>query len=265
MSLKRGIVMIEYLEINHIPLKLSEIKDFRIVEKEMILRPVFKEVPKLFGSKYEFITMEPYGMIIDEKGNGAALSSFKPVELLDAAIKDVLRLPNAIVDTIGDKLNMKTLKYKEYKCRLQSGRIASLYLLDIPAKAISKDGRSFDIYKDTPEYKDLGDTITPSVQFIQTLQIVFNTKQDDLFFFGEGIQPINIIETYNTIKDALTAYREYNKRQIEENKSKGFLGLPQIKLPKISISIQMPEQKTSHTSLALPDSNNSNGMDQNKQ
>lgn len=242
--------MIDFFEINHTPLKLSEIKDYRIVEKEMIMRPVFREVAKLFGSKYEFEAMEPYAIILDEKGNGAALTDFKPFELVDAVVKDVFRPVNAVIDTVGDKLNVKTLKYKEYKCKLLSGRVTKLYLLDVPARMISKDGRAYDVYKDTPEHRELGEKTTSAVQLVKTLQITFNTKCEDMLFFGEGVQPINVLDTYNDLKMAVLSYQAYIKQEKEQqrlaNQSKGFLGLPHIELPKVSISFGKPKQVTSN-------------------
>lgn len=238
--------MLDFFEINHTPLRISEIKDFRIVEKEMIMRPVFKEAPRLFGSKYKFVAMEPYAVIIDENSNGASLTSFKPKELLDSVVKDVFRPVNAVVDTIGDKLNVKTLKYKEYKCRLLSGRITKLYLLDVPARMIDKEGRAFDIYKDTPEYKELGQNTTAAVQLIQTLQIMFKTKKEDIFFFGEGVQPVNVLDTYNGLKTAFTAYQAYLESEKEQQKlnrqGKTLLGIPHIELPKINISFSQPKE-----------------------
>ena len=249
--------MIDFFEINHTPLKLSEIKDYRIVEKEMIMRPVFKEIGRLFGPKYQFEAMEPYAVILDERGNGASLTDFRPLDLVDSVVKDVMRPINAVVDTVGDKLNIKTLKYKEYKCKLLSGRVTKLYLLDVPARMKTKDGRTFDVYKDTPEYRELGEKTTSAVQLVQTLQIVFNTKQEDMLFFGEGVQPINILDTYNNLKIAVLTYQAYIKQEKEQQRlasqRKGFLGIPHIELPKINISFGKQEQAAISNQVALTD------------
>ena len=249
--------MIDFFEINHTPLKLSEIKDYRIVEKEMIMRPVFREVGKRFGPKYRFEAMEPYAIIIDEKANRASTTDFNPLELMDSIVKDVMRPINAVVDAVGDKLNIKSLKYKEYTCKLLSGRVAKLYLMDVPARLITKDGRALDVYKDTPEQRELGEKTTSAVQFIQTLQIVFNTKREDMLFFGEGVQPINVIDAYNSLKMAVLAYQEHIKQEKEQQRlasqNRGFLGIPHIEMPKISISFGKPKQKTNSNDAALSD------------
>lgn len=224
--MQEGVNMEDFFEINHNPMKLSEIKDYRVVEKEMIMRPVFKESVTLFGVKYRFEAMEPYAVIIDEKGNEASMKSFKPMERIDYIVKDAMRPVNAVIDTIGDKLNIKTLKYKEYTCRLFSGRIAKMYLADVPVRLMTRDGRAIDIYKDTPEHQELGQNTSSAVQLVPALQITFKTKRDDMLFFGVGVQPIDVSGTYESLKNALTAYQaslpKEDKKKSLADRAKGF-------------------------------------------
>ena len=249
--------MIEYFEINSTPIKLSEVRDFRVVQREMVMRPVFREVDssvaKFFtGKSYKFEAMEPYGVIIGENSNDAATAKFNPLDMVDSVVKDVMRPVNAVVDSIGDVLNIKTIKYKKYKIRLLSDRIEETYLADIPAQVITKDQRLIDVYRNSPEHKELGEKTTSAIELVQALQIVFNNKKREMYFYGVGFHPINVSAVYEQLKIAMLSYRE-SVKQLEERKeqetSKGLFGIPGIKMPKIelpTISIQIGKQKTTN-------------------
>ncbi len=246
--------MIEYFEINSTPIKLSEVRDFRVVQRDMVMRPVFREVDssvaKFFtGKRFHFEAMEPYGVIIDGNGNDAATAKFKPLELVDSVVKDVMRPVNAVVDSIGDVLNIKTIKYIKYKIRLLSDRIEETYLADIPAQVLTKDHRLIDVYRNSPEHKELGEKTTSAIELVQALQIVFNDNKQEMYFYGVGFHPINVSAVYEQLKIAMYSYCE-SVKQLEERKkqeaSKGLFGIPSIRMPKIelpSISFQIGKQK----------------------
>ncbi len=86
----------------HIP--FSDIKDYRVVHREYIYRPIYKEsdVPysggrRLFSSvpanskKYEFYEMAPFASVLvkGEKEYKLATESYNPFSLQESIIKDV--------------------------------------------------------------------------------------------------------------------------------------------------------------------------------
>ena len=106
----------EYFDIFGTPIPVGEIKDFRIVQREYIYRPVYEEytmVEKSFMKqktvkKYRYVCMAPYASIVDESdrrwlfsGKGDTLKENIGAEIL-----------NDIRETIGDKLKIKAIKGK---------------------------------------------------------------------------------------------------------------------------------------------------------
>ena len=71
-----------FFEIYGTPIPVSTIKDFRIIQREFIYRPVYTEAEKsiinaLTRKKYVFSKMQPYAAIIDEKGHKSSMSEYK--------------------------------------------------------------------------------------------------------------------------------------------------------------------------------------------
>lgn len=71
--------MSDYFEIFGTIIKYAEIKDFRVIQREYIYRPTYKEEVKgVFKTKkITFASMQPYAAIIDEKGRKSSVSSTK--------------------------------------------------------------------------------------------------------------------------------------------------------------------------------------------
>ena len=232
--------MDDYFEINNSILKLSEIKDCQVVEKEMVMRPVFRESTKMFGRRYLQEAAEPYGIIIDEIGNRAATSSQSPINMIESVVKDVMRPVNAIVDTVSDKFNVKTIKYKEYKIRLSSGRITRMFLQDIPAILITRDGIRKDVNNNTALQKEIGMNIEPSVENVNILQVMFRDKREDLLFYAMENKLLTIEEVGRNLKVALLTYQEEHKKL--PGQTKPMLNLPHVELPKVELpKLAMPK------------------------
>ena len=111
--------MKQYFEIYGNRIRLDEIKDFRVIQREYIYRPSYKEKPnslmKTFSSKkYEFATMIPYAAIIDEEEYKSALGKHKPKGFVEAVGKDVFM---NTADVLGSKLRIKRMRSKKYKCK----------------------------------------------------------------------------------------------------------------------------------------------------
>ncbi len=222
--------MEQYFEIYGTPIKMSSIKDFRIVQREYIYRPTYKSADKtilntLAGKKYSFWGMQPYAAILDEKGYKSSLSEYKAKDFKESVGKDLVE---SAVAGIADKFNIKTLKYKKYVCVNQAGRTFTTYLDDVPALVMSADGKASDVHKDDAMYPLLGEPIAPAINIIHALLI--NTKEGTHIFYGNGVQLEDVGQEYERLKFALNEYRSSNKMGLPK---KSIVALPHIELPKI--------------------------------
>ena len=207
---------------------ILKIKDFRIVQREYIYRPMYKEADKtvknmLSGKKYVFFSMQPFAAIYDEHSRKTAISDYKAKTFKESIGKDVLE---GVVTTIGDKLNIKSLKYVKYQCINLAGRKFSTYLNDIPAMLIRSDGKASDVHKEDELFQLLGEQIAPVIEFVPALEI----KADENFlFYGNGIQIDDIESEYNKLKMAVAYVKEQQNQLKLIKKSKP--SLPQLHLP----------------------------------
>lgn len=187
----------------HVP--YEKITDYNIVQREYIYRPSFRERPSglkkmLASSKYSFDRMLPYAMILfkddmDFKRNTKGTST-KGVK--EAVVKD---LAVGALSILGDKINRK-----RFKCKNIAGRCFTTFLSDIPTMVIMNDGRIVDVYKNDSLYKELNQTIEPTIQMIPALRVL--TKEQEYFFFGAGVQIMDVEYEYNRLKYELAQYRE---------------------------------------------------------
>ena len=203
--------MEEYIYINGTEIKICDIKEFALVQREYIYRPAYVEGEKsiknsLFGKKYHFVEMQPYAAIFDENKKDLAISQYNAKDFKESIGKDFFE---GILTKVGEKFDLKTIRSKKYKCVNQAGRVFSVYLEDVPAQLKKADGNICDVKKNDPLYFSLGEPIAPSVRFVKTL--VVRTKQQKFVFYGEGIQIEKIEDEYEKLKDAVVKYRECKK------------------------------------------------------
>ena len=141
----------------HIP--INDIKDYRVVYREYIYRPVYKEcegsLKRLIGGKYEFAEMIPFAAILSKEDREFKLATtdFNAKTIRDSIIKDV---------AIGAmSLVTHKIERKHYRCKNIAGRVFSIYLDDVLASVIRADGRIIDVYKNDELYPQLGEPIAP--------------------------------------------------------------------------------------------------------
>lgn len=235
--------MSEYFEIFGTIIKYADIKDFRVIQREYIYRPTYREEQKgVFKvKKFTFAGMQPYAAIIDEKGSKSNLSSHKAGNFREAAGKDLFE---DVRTTIGDKFNIKSIRSKKYTCVNQTGRVFSTYLEDVPALVGREDGKFSDVKKNDELYASLGELIAPAINIIPALWI---KATEEYIFYGNGIQIENITEEFNRLKMAMDAYNAEKK-----DKKAGLLGVfsksQNIALPKKKQALI--EEKTSTDEIA---------------
>ena len=207
-----------YFDICGTPIPYNSIKNYRIIHREYIYRPAYKEkdggfFSALSGPKYEFFKMVPYAAILSDDEYKHAVKNAKARTIKESIGKD---LAVGLVSTVANKLNIKELKYKKYKCINVAERVFETYLEDIPATLFRKDGRISDVNKNNELYHLLGEPISPTVLMVPALQIVTNEKT--YVFYGNGIQLNDLELPYQTLKEAIE-YRASTGQKIETKKS----------------------------------------------
>ena len=224
--------MSEYFEIFGTLIRYSEIKDFRIIQREYIYRPTYcEEIKGVFKArKITFTGMQPYAAIIGENGSKSNVAGIEVSNLKQAAGKDFLE---DIRTTIGDKFNIKAIRSRKFTCVNQTGRVFTTYLEDVPALLGREDGKFSDVKKNDELYASLGEPIAPAINIVPALWIKAN---EEYVFYGNGIQLENVVEEFHRLKLGMEScgYME----QLED-KGKGKPGL----FGKISKTVSLPKRK----------------------
>ena len=205
--------MEQILDICGTRIPYSEIKEFRIVHREYIYRPSYREqtgmLRKNGRTKYEFCQMIPFAAVLvaDDKHYKLASRQAYAKSIKDSIIKDVA------VMTLS-RLKSR-VERRQYHCQNISGRFFTVFLDDIPALLIRNDGKVSDVYKNDSLFPLLGEPIAPAVMTVPTLKIV--TKNEDFLFYGNGIQLQDVQAAYTEIGARMDSIAEL--KETRENKS----------------------------------------------
>ncbi|MBR2645623.1 MAG: hypothetical protein IKD54_10110 [Clostridia bacterium] len=185
----------------------KEIKDFRVVYREYIYRPLYREqlgtLKKIRGSKYVFSEMVPFASVLvaDDKHYKLATKEAYAKTVGESIIKDMASLALSRIQSKAGR--------KKYHCQHISGRYFTVYLDDIPATLIRSDGKMSDVYENDSLYPLLGEPIAPAVLTVPTLKIT--TKNEEYLFYGNGIQLSDVNSAYVALGskvDSMAALKE---------------------------------------------------------
>ncbi len=237
--------MTDYFDICGTPIKYSEIKSFRIVQREYIYRPTYIENEKSFLSrnrKYSFLSMQPYAAIVDENQKHSSLETYKAKDFKESLGKDLIE---GVITTIGDKFHLKAINSKKYVCVNQAGRRFTTYIEDIPALLMRLDGKASDIHKNDELFPLLGEPIAPAINIISALQI---TAKESYIFFGNSIQIHDVKAEYERLKFELEKYKiecelnkSSNKRRLSIPKFQELISISKGDKPQIESSTEEKE------------------------
>lgn len=220
-------------EICHIQIPFEKILDYRIIDREYIYRPAYFVTNEfLRGKVYHFSHMVPYAAIYDEAEYKSPVKAFKAITAGQAIAQDAA---NGIFGALGDKLNIKVWKYSKYTCRNQAGRVFTTYIQDVPACVVTPDGKRSEIYPNDELFKELGEPIAPSIEFIPALLIL--TKDELFTFYGNHIQ-IDAELEYERLKQCLYYYEQEKETEsgaklIDKIKP----AMPKIPAPHVNINL----------------------------
>jgi len=232
--------MTDYFDICGTPIKYSDIKDFRLVQREYIYRPTYMEGDKQFftrNRKYNFFGMQPFAAIYDENEKHSALKEYKTKDFKESIGKDFIE---GVITTIGDKWHIKAITSRKYVCVNQAGRKFTTYLEDVPALVMRQDGKVSDIDKNDELYPLLGEPIAPAINIVYALQI---TAKETYVFFGNDIHLHDVGIEYERLKAELNAY---NSERQSSKSLKQKLSIP--KLTELKIKKSKPKELPAGTS-----------------
>lgn len=190
------------LDICGTPIPLDKVKSYRIIQREYIYRPAYKEkVTSIFSimsnQKYEFYRMVPFAAILNDDEYKLAVKKAKANTIKDSVAKDIAI---GLVSTVANKFNIKELKSKKYKCENIANRTFEIFLEDVPAVVFRNDGRVFDVYKNDEMYPLLGEPIASTIIMVSALQIF---ADQNYLFYGNGIQLEDLTPVYTTLKNTV--------------------------------------------------------------
>lgn len=219
----------------------STIKKYRIIQREYIYRPVYREVQQkgfLFSktTTYEFSEMVPYAAILSDEEYTLATKKASARTVKDSIVKDIAV---GVISTVANKLNIKELKYKKYRCINVAGRIFECFMEEIPATIVRGDGKISEVNKNDELYHLLSESIAPAIYIVPALQI---TADEEYVFYGNGIQLPDVVAEYERLKQEIACYQdqeferlrietEYKRQQSLPNKTFG-LAKKILSLPK---------------------------------
>lgn len=202
--------MDEYFYIVGTRIPVSEIKDFRIIEREYIYRPTYVEAEGSFGNflrgvRFQFYQMQPYAAIIGDSDRHSFTSQFAAKTLKTNIVKDIYE---DVRTTVGDKFNIKAIRSKKYHCINQTGREFMTYLEDIPALVMRSDGKAFDVKENDELYRTLGEPIAPAINIVHALEIKAN---ETYIFYGSGIHLDDLASEFERLREAVDTYQAEKK------------------------------------------------------
>ena len=233
--LKRSFTMKEEFEIygTHIP--FSSIKDYRVVQREYIYRPHFREKPSSFirlssTPKYEYFEMVPYAAIISENEYNAAMkaennnnsiiqdeSAKNPSEIVaDVCMDPVNFVKDVTVNAFSSLFNKSRFNKQQsniYFCLNPSGRVFKTRIEDVPIIVSKINGQVFDVTKNDPLYTQLGNDGKAFINEVTAFIIEANKKY---LFFGDSIQLDDANREYARLRYEFDEYKRSLNYGIEQ-------------------------------------------------
>ena len=233
------------------PIQLDKVKAFRLVKKDCLYIPAYREVAEqsfsLFArigasnkKKFQFVDHVPYGILLDEKEK-PSLGSYEIKSFGEAATFHILENAEKVLGNAAslaaDVLRIDTSGIKEYRVLTQGRRVEKIKTKNIPAKVKFLSGKVSDVYKNDSIYEFLGEPIGHTVKSVPALVVALEKTQ--YVFFGGGFDLEDAEGVYHSLFD------RYNQFLIDKEKSKRVPALPKVSLnlPKLNmptIKLQSP-------------------------
>ena len=285
--------MPQLIDIHGLPLDLEKITAFKLVPREAIFYPAYKETPEMRSSifarwnakdkkKFEFVQMVPFGILLTDREK-PHIGDYKVESFAEAAGQNIFAGLEKLFSTAGnliiDALQLDTSGNQSFRILTSGRRVVETRLRDIPAKVQLLSGKIADVYKNDPIYNYLGEPISPTIHRTKALEI--QVGRDTYAFFGNNIDLSNeqLEFTYKTLLNAYNEMQQRKDAKLADNKNRPLFQLPQINLqlpkiefPKIDLSqirIQSPfvfeEKKDMQPEIKLAENNSQSDLSEEQQ
>ncbi len=179
------------IKIGNTYIKLSSIKEYHIVNREFIYRPMYKEIsePGFFSAvtKYEFIGMEPYAAIFYESEKNYYIGNEKVKNPKDIKKKNMFK---------------KIIAEDEISCINVTGRIFYTNLNEIPVLII-KDHSEEESHNFRKNHNFLKTPLKGKLESIPALYIKAN---HEYIFYGNGIHLEDVEKSYEDLHKQLITF-----------------------------------------------------------
>lgn len=258
--------MSQLIDLCGTPIRLDQIKSFRLVKRDYLFYPAYEETQGFassvfarFGAehrkKFQFVQMVPFGAVLGDKEQ-PKLDGYEIKSFDEALISSLLDTAGKAITTAGsfvaDALMLDTSGMKSFRIMTQGRRVIKLKLKDIPAKVSFLSGKVSDVYKNDKIYPYLGETISPTVVAVPTL--VVTVGKSTYAFFGNGIDVEDAESAYRSLLDAYNQHLSQagEKKRIEFPKV--HLTLPKLNLPFIAArsSPELPVDEPAQEEAPVP-------------
>lgn len=212
--------------------QLEDIKNFEKGYRKYVFCPYFTEIlspyvakKSIFNSEtvtvkqFKYIGVYPYGAVLGDREKPTANDRY--------AIKtDSGFIVNKIIDTVkspignatrlvSNKLGIDTSINKDMRIWSRGQTFEITKWGNLPAKIKYSNGREVDVFPNTVEYKQLGESITPTTRDVPTLEVHMKNNTT-LVFFGGGIDLIEVDTPYQALLNAInTLNKPRQKKRID--------------------------------------------------
>ena len=151
------------------PIQLEQIKSFRLVKREYLFYPAYRETVEqsfsLFAragakekKKFIFVQMVPYGALLSEKEK-PSMGSYEIKAFGEAATANILaevgKAIGNVANLAADLLRVDTSGNQEFSVLTQGRRVTKIKLRDVPAKVSFLSGKVSDVYRNDPIYEKI--------------------------------------------------------------------------------------------------------------
>ncbi len=193
-------------------------------------------------TEFRFAGSYPYGAVLSEhekptSSDRYAIKSdagYIATRILDSVKK---RISNT-AKQISRKIGIDTSINKDMKIWSRGQTHENTKWGDLPAKIKYASGREVDVYPNSAEYKQLGDTITPTTRDVPTLEVHMKNNTT-LVFFGGGIDLPEVDTPYNALLNA------YNALNALKEKKKTVFSIPRP-------SVRLLHKNETESNLPMP-------------
>lgn len=245
------------------PIRLEDIRQFRLVKRDYLFYPAYQEVKEqtfsLFArkgasdkKKFEFVNMVPFGAVLNDKEKPCT-GSYEVKYFGEAVtfnlLSDVSKKLGNVANIAADLLRVDTSGNSEYHILTQGRRITSVRLRDIPAKVRFLSGKVSDVYRNDSIYEFLGEPIAPTIVAVPTL--IVTVDKTTYVFFGNGIDLADAEATYQTLLSEYNQYQEENKKEKTPVLPKINVNVPKLSIPAIKVQSPFVVKKSGEQNAGL--------------